>query len=137
MHRPVVVLACDRDQAPRRVDEANGVATLGEPERVRTRTSAYIETVAACGGDVVGIDWQLPLDEAWARIGHERAIQGNLDPLTLLAPWRELRVQVDDVLRRAAGRPGHIFNLGHGVLPETDPDLLRRLVELVNAESAR
>ncbi len=70
-----------------------------------TKTSSYLEEVAACGGDVVGVDWQLPLDEAWARIGPERAIQGNLDPLALLAPWRELQPRIDEILTRAGGAP--------------------------------
>ena len=75
-----------------------------------TGTSYYIDEVARAGGDVIGVDWRRPLDEAWKAIGYERAIQGNLDPAALLAPWRELRYQIDDVLDRAAGRPGHIFN---------------------------
>jgi uroporphyrinogen decarboxylase len=83
-------------------------------------------------GDVVGVDWRLPLDEAWARIG-DRAIQGNLDPALLLGPWERIEIATLDVLRRAGERPGHIFNLGHGVLPQTDPDQLTRLVELVHA----
>jgi uroporphyrinogen decarboxylase len=95
-------------------------------------TSYYIDEVARAGGDVIGVDWRRPLDEAWKSIGYERAIQGNLDPAALLAPWRELRYQIDDVLGRAAGRPGHIFNLGHGVLPETPVDSVRRLVDYVH-----
>jgi uroporphyrinogen decarboxylase len=92
---------------------------------------AYLEEAAACGGDVVGLDWQLPLDEAWRRVGLERPVQGNLDPAALLAPWRELRARIDDVLDRAGGRPGHVFNLGHGVVPKTPVDNVRRLVERV------
>ena len=80
---------------------------------------AYLEDAAACGGDVVGLDWTLPLDEAWARVGFDRPVQGNLDPASLLAPWRELRHRIDDVLDRAAGRPGHVFNVGHGLVPQT------------------
>ena len=67
-----------------------------------------------CGGDVVGLDWPLPLDEAWERVGFDRPVQGNLDPVSLLAPWRELGPRIDDVLDRAGGRPGHVFNVGHG-----------------------
>ena len=93
--------------------------------------SAYLADAAACGGDVVGLDWQLPLDEAWALLGPDRPVQGNLDPASLLAPWRELRVRIDDVLERAAGRPGHVFNVGHGVVPQTPVDNVRRLVEHV------
>jgi uroporphyrinogen decarboxylase len=95
-------------------------------------TSYYIDDVARTGGDVIGVDWRRPLDEAWRAIGYDRAIQGNLDPAALLAPWRELRYQIDDVLDRAAGRPGHIFNLGHDALPETPVDNVRRLVDYVH-----
>jgi uroporphyrinogen decarboxylase len=93
---------------------------------------AYLEEAAACGGDVVGLDWALPLDDAWRRVGFERPVQGNLDPASLLAPWRELRSRIDDVLDRADGRPGHVFNLGHGVVPQTPVDNVRRLVEHVH-----
>lgn len=98
--------------------------------------SAYLEEAAACGGDVVGIDWTLPLDEAWARVGFERPVQGNLDPASLLAPWRELRFRIDDVLDRAAGRRGHVFNVGHGLTPGTPVDNVRRLVEHVKERTS-
>ena len=88
------------------------------------------------GGDVIGVDWRVPLDVAWERIGHDRGIQGNLDGAVLLGPWERLEREADDVLRRAQGRPGHIFNLGHGVLPETSPEDLGRLVELVHERTA-
>jgi uroporphyrinogen decarboxylase len=101
-----------------------------------TGSGAYIETVAACGGDVVGVDWRLPIDEAWRRIGHDRAVQGNLDPVALLAPWRELKFHIDDVLERVAGRPGHIFNLGHGILPNTPIENVQRLVDYVREKTA-
>jgi uroporphyrinogen decarboxylase len=84
------------------------------------------------GGDVIGIDWRVPLDVAWERIGDDRGIQGNLDGATLLGPWERAAAGAEAVLERAHGRPGHIFNLGHGVLPQTDPANLRRLVELVH-----
>jgi uroporphyrinogen decarboxylase len=83
-------------------------------------TAAILPDMKAAGGDVIGVDWRLPLDEAWTRIGHDRAIQGNLDPTLLLGPIERLMASADEVLRRAEGRPGHIFNLGHGVLPNTD-----------------
>jgi uroporphyrinogen decarboxylase len=98
--------------------------------------SAYLTEAAACGGDVVGLDWQLPLDEAWARVGFERPVQGNLDPSALLAPWRELRTRIDDVLDHAAGRPGHIFNVGHGLVPQTPVDNVSRLVEHVRERTS-
>jgi uroporphyrinogen decarboxylase len=101
-----------------------------------TGTAAYIEDVAACGGDVIGVDWRMPLDWAWSRLGNGHAVQGNLDPVALLAPWRELGARTDDVLRRAGGRRGHIFNLGHGILPDTPPDNVRRLVDYVHEQTA-
>ncbi len=97
-----------------------------------TGTAAFIEEVAACGGDVISVDWRMSLAWYRSRIGAGRAIQGNLDPVALLAPWRELRPRVDEVLDGATGRPGHIFNLGHGIFPETDPDTVARLVEYVH-----
>ena len=98
--------------------------------------SSYLEEAAGCGGDVVGLDWHLPLDEAWSRIGFERPVQGNLDPAALLAPWRQLRVRIDDVLDRAGSRPGHVFNLGHGLVPQTPVDNVRRLVEHVRERTS-
>jgi uroporphyrinogen decarboxylase len=98
--------------------------------------SPYLAEAAACGGDVVGLDWQLPLDEAWARVGFERSVQGNLDPAALLAPWRELRARADDVLERAGGRSGHVFNVGHGLVPQTPVDNVRRLVEHVRERTS-
>jgi uroporphyrinogen decarboxylase len=95
-----------------------------------TGTAGLLEELAAAGGDVVGLDWRLPLDEGRRRVGG-RAVQGNLDPSVLLAPWDVVEREALDVLARAAGRPGHVFNLGHGVLPETDPDTLTRLAALV------
>jgi len=92
---------------------------------------AYLADAASCGGDVVGLDWTLPLDDAWERVGLDRPVQGNLDPAALLAPWRELRFRIDDVLDRAGGRAGHVFNVGHGLTPQTPPDNVRRLVEHV------
>ncbi len=97
---------------------------------------AYLSDAAACGGDVVGLDWMLPLDEAWETVGFERPVQGNLDPAALLAPWRELRFRIDDVLERAAGRPGHVFNVGHGLTPATPVDNVRRLVEHVRERTS-
>lgn len=100
-----------------------------------TGTAAYIDEVAAAGGDVIGVDWRMPLGWYWDQIGHNRPIQGNLDPALLLAPWRELKFQVDALLADAAGRPGHIFNLGHGIVPETPVDQVRRLVDYVHEQT--
>jgi uroporphyrinogen decarboxylase len=89
------------------------------------------------GGDVMGVDWRVPLDAAWDRIGHDRAIQGNLDPAACLASWEALQPKALGVLRRAAGRDGHVFNLGHGVLPQTPVENLERLVDLVHRATER
>jgi len=104
-----------------------------------TGTAALLERMAEAGGDVIALDWRVPLDEGWARVGGpERvAIQGNLDPVALLAPWEVVRAEAEDVLRRPGGRPGHIFNLGHGVLPQTDPDVLRQLVDCIHDSTAQ
>jgi uroporphyrinogen decarboxylase len=88
--------------------------------------------MAAAGSDLVSVDWRVRLDDAWRRIGYDRGIQGNLDPVRPVAGWSVAESGMRDVLSQAAGRPGHIFNLGHGVLPETDPDVLRRLVDAVH-----
>jgi len=113
------------------------VATAGVPViNFSLGVSAYLEEAAACGGDVVGLDWSLPLDEAWERVGFDRPVQGNLDPASLLAPWRELRFRIDDVLGRAGGRSGHVFNVGHGLTPQTPEDNVRRLVEHVQERTS-
>ncbi len=101
-----------------------------------TGTTALLPAMAAAGGDVIGLDWRVTLDQGWALAGADRAVQGNLDPVVLLGPWERAEAATRDVLERANGRPGHIFNLGHGVLPATEPDVLGRLVELVHAASA-
>ena len=112
------------------------VRLLGIPSiHFGTGTASLLELMASAGSDVVGVDWRVPLDEAWARIGEGRGIQGNLDPAALLAPFETVETEARDVLRRANGRKGHVFNLGHGVLPDTDPDHLTRLVEFVHNES--
>jgi uroporphyrinogen decarboxylase len=97
-------------------------------------TGELLPLLAKAGAGVVGVDWRVPLDEARARLGPDVAVQGNLDPAVCLAPWPQVAERVRDVLARNGGRPGHIFNLGHGVLPETDPAILERIVELVHAE---
>ena len=100
-----------------------------------TGTAGLLEELAAAGGDAIGLDWRVPLDVAWARVPG-RAVQGNLDPAALLAPWETVEREALDVLSRAGGRAGHVFNLGHGVLPETDPDVLTRLAALVRERTA-
>jgi uroporphyrinogen decarboxylase len=98
--------------------------------------SAILTDMAEAGGDVIGLDWRQPLDEAWARVP-DRAVQGNLDPTLLLGPKSRLFAATDDVLRRAGGRAGHIFNLGHGVLPTTPLEHVQELARYVHESSAR
>ena len=113
------------------------VAAAGVPViNFSTGTGAFLDDVAACGGDVLGIDWRTPLDSVRRRLGETHSIMGNLDPIALLAPWRELKSQVDDVLNRAGPAPGHIFNLGHGIIPSTPVDNVRRLVAYVQEATA-
>jgi uroporphyrinogen decarboxylase len=100
-------------------------------------TSHLLEDIRDAGGDVIGLDWRIPLDEGWQRIGYDHGVQGNLDPTALFAPVEELTRRVADILRRAENRSGHIFNLGHGILPTTPVDAVKRVVELVHAASAR
>jgi uroporphyrinogen decarboxylase len=101
-----------------------------------TGTAALLGAMAEAGGDVIGLDWRVPLDRGWADVGEARGVQGNLDPAVLLGPWERVEAAALDVLARAGGRPGHVFNLGHGVLPQTDPDALGRLRALVHERTA-
>jgi uroporphyrinogen decarboxylase len=100
-------------------------------------TGELISLLGEAGADVVGIDWRVPLDEAVRRVEPGKALQGNLDPAVLLAPWEVVEARARDALGRGRAAEGHIFNLGHGVLPETNPDVLARLTDLVHTESAR
>jgi uroporphyrinogen decarboxylase len=97
-----------------------------------TGTAHLLEELAEAGGDVIGVDWRVPIDHAWELVGPERGVQGNLDPALLLGPWERVEGAALRILEAVDGRPGHIFNLGHGVLPDTRPADLRRLVELVH-----
>jgi uroporphyrinogen decarboxylase len=111
------------------------LADLGVPGiHFGVTTGELLSLLAKAGADVVGLDWRVPLDDARRRLGDHIAVQGNLDPAVCLAPWPAVAERVRDVLARNAGRPGHVFNLGHGVLPETDPAILEQVVELVHAE---
>jgi uroporphyrinogen decarboxylase len=101
-----------------------------------TGTSAMLRQVREAGGDVIGVDWRISLDEAWAIVGHDVAIQGNLDPLTLFAPLHEIERRVEDILRKAGGRQGHIFNLGHGILPTTPIEHVAATIDMVHKFSA-
>ena len=96
-----------------------------------TGASTLLPAMTRAGGDVIGLDWRIALDDGWEIVGDDRGVQGNLDPAVLLGPWARIEDAALDVLERAEGRAGHIFNLGHGVLPGTDPDAVSRLAELV------
>ena len=102
-----------------------------------TATGALLSDLRAAGGSVIGFDWRVELDRAWAAVGHDTAVMGNLDPLTLMADPAVIAREADRILAEAAGRPGHIFNLGHGILPETPVDHVVRLVEHVHERSMR
>ncbi|HEX7049332.1 MAG TPA: uroporphyrinogen decarboxylase [Longimicrobiales bacterium] len=108
--------------------KAAGVPTL----HFATGNPALLPLIAEAGGDGIGVDWRLPIDRAWAAIGHDRAIQGNLDPAALLAGTDAALRMTRDILERAGGRPGHIFNVGHGILPGTDPGVIRAVVDAVH-----
>jgi uroporphyrinogen decarboxylase len=94
-------------------------------------TEELLRAMTRAGGDVIGLDWRIPLDRGWSVVGEDRGVQGNLDPAVLLGPWERIEESALDVLARADGRAGHIFNLGHGVPPQTDPGLLTQLAGLV------
>jgi uroporphyrinogen decarboxylase len=116
----------------------DGLADAGVPRiHFGVGTGELLGAMADAGADVVGVDWRVPLDAAVRRVGPGRAVQGNLDPAVVFAPWPAVADRVRDTLRRGADAEGHIFNLGHGVLPDTDPDVLTRIVELVHEDSAR
>jgi uroporphyrinogen decarboxylase len=114
-----------------------GLAGLGVPRiHFGVGTGELLAMMGEAGADVVGVDWRVPLNRARARVGTARAIQGNLDPMVCLAPWEVVADHARRVLAEAGPAPGHVFNLGHGVAPETDPDNLARLVDLVHTETA-
>jgi uroporphyrinogen decarboxylase len=102
-----------------------------------TGTATVLEDLREAGGDVIGVDWRIPIDAAWTRIGYDRAVQGNLDPTLLLGPSHRMFTQTDDILARAGGRPGHIFNLGHGILPTTPVEHVQMLAQYVHSSSRR
>lgn len=102
-----------------------------------TGTAGLLKLMREAGGTVIGVDWRVHLDDAWAAVGHDVAVQGNLDPVALLAPLHEIERQVEDILRRAGGRPGHIFNLGHGILPSTPVEHVAACADFVHKLSQR
>jgi uroporphyrinogen decarboxylase len=102
-----------------------------------TDSATLLPSMRETGAEVIGLDWRIPLDDGWRSLGFECAVQGNLDPVLLFADWKELKSRAQDILRRAAGRPGHIFNLGHGILPETPVENVKALAEFVQEHSTK
>jgi uroporphyrinogen decarboxylase len=112
----------------------SGLADLDVPRiHFGVGTGELLSLMAEAGAEVVGVDWRVPLDQARRRVGAARAVQGNLDPVLCLAPWDVVSRAANEVLAAAGTGPGHVFNVGHGVLPDTDPDILSRLVDLVHS----
>jgi uroporphyrinogen decarboxylase len=101
-----------------------------------TDSSTLLSSMQETGAEVVGLDWRIPLDTGWKSLGLKGAVQGNLDPVLLFADWKELKSRAEEILRQAGGRPGHIFNLGHGILPETPVDNVRALCDFIREHSA-
>jgi len=101
-----------------------------------TETATLLPSMKETGADVVGLDWRIPLDAGWQSLANKGAVQGNLDPVLLFADWKELRSRDEDILRRVAGRPGHIFNLGHGILPDTPVENVKALCDFIREHSA-
>jgi uroporphyrinogen decarboxylase len=101
-----------------------------------TDSSTLLPSMQETGAEVIGLDWRIPLDTGWKSLGFKAAVQGNLDPVLLFADWKELKKRAEDILRQAAGRPGHIFNLGHGILPETPVENVKALCDYIRDHSA-
>jgi uroporphyrinogen decarboxylase len=126
-----------RHVLPHSAKVLTGLADAGVPRiHFGVGTAVLLGAMGEAGADVVGVDWRTPLDRATEVIGGQRSVQGNLDPAVLFAPWAAVEAETRRVLAQGRAAPGHVFNLGHGVLPETDPDVLTRLVELVHTASA-
>jgi len=123
---------------PRTTELITKVKSTGAPViYFGTDTTALLSSMKEAGADVIGLDWRVPLDEGWKLLGNSGAVQGNLDPVALFAGWKEVKQRAKDVVNRAGGRPGHIFNLGHGILPETPVENVKALAEFVREHSAR
>ncbi|SVA69864.1 uncharacterized protein METZ01_LOCUS122718 [marine metagenome] len=111
----------------------SGLQEMGVPIiNFSTGTSTLLDTVAKAGGDVISFDWRITIDDAWKKIGYDRSIQGNLDPTLVFAPIPVIRDRVLEIMRRVGGRPGHIFNLGHGILQHTPVDHVKAIVDMVH-----
>ena len=102
-----------------------------------TDSATLLPSMRETGAEVIGLDWRIPLDDGWRSLGFDCAVQGNLDPVVLFADWKELKSRAEDILRRAGGRPGHIFNLGHGILPETPVENVKALAEFVQEHTTK
>jgi uroporphyrinogen decarboxylase len=102
-----------------------------------TDSATLLPSMRETNAEVIGLDWRIPLDEGWHSLGYDRAVQGNLDPVLLFAEWKELKLRAENILRLAGGRPGHIFNLGHGILPETPVENVKALAKFVQEYSAK
>ena len=123
---------------PRTTELVKALQTTGVPIiYFGTDSATLLPSMRQTGAEVIGLDWRIPLDDGWRSLGFEGAVQGNLDPVLLFADWKELKSRAEDILRRAAGRPGHIFNLGHGILPETPVENVKMLAEFVQEHSAQ
>ncbi len=123
---------------PRTTELVKRVQTTGVPViYFGTDSATLLPSMSETGAEVIGLDWRIPLDDGWKSLGTKHAVQGNLDPVLLFADWKELKPRAEEILRRAAGRPGHIFNLGHGILPETPVDNVKALTRFVQEHSAR
>ncbi len=130
--------AYERSVFPHMLRLFEGLSDLGIPTiHFGVGTGELLASMRRAGGDVIGVDWRTPLDIAWDRVGPGVAVQGNLDPAVLSAPWDVVEAETDRVLARVGARDGHVFNLGHGVPPDTDPDTLRWLVDLVHQRTER
>jgi len=102
-----------------------------------TDSATLLPSMQKTGAEVIGLDWRIPLDEGWRSLGNKGAVQGNLDPVLLFTDWQQLKSRAEDILRRAGGRAGHIFNLGHGILPETPVENVKALARFVQEHSAK
>jgi uroporphyrinogen decarboxylase len=123
---------------PRTTQLVKAVQKTGAPViYFGTDSSTLLGSMRETGAEVIGLDWRIPLDQGWRSVGEDRAVQGNLDPTVLFAEWKEVRTRAEDILSRAGGRRGHIFNLGHGILPETPVENVKALAQFVQEYSAK
>ena len=121
---------------PRTTELIKGLKSSGAPViYFGTDTTTLLSSMKETGAEVIGLDWRIPLDEGWKRLGNAGAVQGNLDPVLLFADWKQVKLRARQILDQAGGRPGHIFNLGHGILPETPVENVKALAEYVQEQT--